>query len=92
MFSPNGSLSRLYKGSGSDNPIEAGGGTFPTATVYLMIGKLKTLGSENLKQGENLWISIGHLSGAITVAKMYADAEGLKGSRALARAQRSAGG
>ena len=83
MFSPRGGI----------DSVDLGGGNVrrPTAPVFLLIGKNDKAGAENLDDLENLWISIGFQSGAITVAENLGTADG-GDPREFARSGSSMGG
>ena len=95
MFSPNGSLDRIYQGDGENDSPTSGGnalGDFPKGAVFLLISNVKTNGSESLAEPINLWVAIGHQSGMVSVAGMGRIGGGLMQSRSQARRQQSKGG
>lgn len=67
MFSPTGGIGQLYIGQ---TPVT------PTSSVHLLIGKYDKLGSENLADQENRWISIHYRTGRVTTEANAANPDG----------------
>jgi prepilin-type N-terminal cleavage/methylation domain-containing protein len=87
MFSPNGSLDKIY--------LATGEGVAPLSTIYLNIGKNAKRGSENLSDVTNLWVSIGHQSGTVAISPNNVNESGganLVQARQVARMLQGMGG
>ena len=60
MFGPNGRLERVY----GIRQVEE----FPLGPIHLMVGRSDQLGIPNLQDPQNMWVTIGHNTGLVTVA------------------------
>lgn len=60
MFGPSGQVSLYYDGT---TPVT------PTGSLYLLVGKYDKLGTENLADTENRWISVRMRSGQVVTAE-----------------------
>jgi len=65
-FAPNGSIDRVYGKDKAGGVLEREG---PMGAVHLLIGWADKIGTENLGDGGNRWVSIGHTTGRITTTE-----------------------
>lgn len=59
-FEPNGSVDRVWSGSGSLPPME---------TIHFLIGKVEQVGNDNLADNTCLWVSVNPQTGRVTTAE-----------------------
>jgi Tfp pilus assembly protein FimT len=71
MFRPDGSVDRVYHYANTDSTWF---GRLPDGPIHFLIGRSiladdqTDLAEQNLNDGSNLWVSVGHRTGAITTA------------------------
>ncbi len=91
MFSPQGSLERIYY----DPSIATG--IRPSGTVQLLVGNDDELELDNLRAPDSFWVSIGHISGSIFSTEIADSSHAtnrddeIRASRKLARRAGSGG-
>ena len=72
LFGPDGSvdyvIAGLYDGSGEDLEV---GTNRPLSTIHLLIGRPEKLGTGNLADANNLWVSIDKATGKVTTSDIF---------------------